>query len=320
MKVKTKAWLLTATALVLFGSILFAGVMTMLKWDFMKLSTVEYETNTHEIIEAFEDISINTDTADILFALSNDGKCRVECYEAENAKHSVTVENNMLVIRINNQKPWYEYVGFNIGSPRITVYLPKAEYASLLIKEDTGDIEIPKEFEFKNIDISVSTGNIKSFASASEFIKIKGSTGCAKIKNISAGSLDISLSTGDIAVSDVTCKGDIRLNTSTGDASVSNTTCQKLVSSASTGNAKFKNVIATEKFSIERDTGDVVFDKCDAAELFIKTDTGDVLGSLLSDKVFITETDTGSIDVPKTVTGGRCEISTDTGDIKIETD
>ena len=320
MRMKTKVWLLTATALVLFGSILFAGVMTILKWDFMKLSTVKYVTNTHEIIEAFEDISINTDTADIMFELSNDGKCRVECYEAENAKHLVTVENNMLVIKINNQKPWYEYIGFNIGSPRITVHLPKAEYASLLINEDTGDIEIPKEFEFKNINISVSTGNIKSFASASEFIKIKGSTGYAKIQNISAGSLDISLSTGDITVSGVTCKGGIRLKTSTGDASVSNTTCQKLASNASTGNAKFKNVIATERFSIERDTGDVVFNKCDAAELFIKTDTGDVLGNLLSDKVFITETDTGSVDVPKTVTGGRCEISTDTGDIKIEID
>ena len=52
--------------------------------------------------------------------------------------------------------------------------------------------------------------------------------------------------------------------------------------------------------------------------MFVETDTGDVTGSLLSDKVFITKSDTGSIDVPKTVTGGKCEITTDTGDIKIE--
>ena len=54
-----------------------------------------------------------------------------------------------------------------------------------------------------------------------------------------------------------------------------------------------------------------------AAEILIKTDTGDVKGSLLSEKVFVVQTDTGSIDVPKTVSGGRCEITTDTGDIKI---
>jgi len=38
---------------------------------------------------------------------------------------------------------------------------------------------------------------------------------------------------------------------------------------------------------------------------------------LLTDKVFITKTDTGSINVPDSITGGRCEIKTDTGDIKI---
>jgi DUF4097 and DUF4098 domain-containing protein YvlB len=78
-----------------------------------------------------------------------------------------------------------------------------------------------------------------------------------------------------------------------------------------------ENVIATEKISVERTTGDVKFAFCDAGEIFVKTDTGDVTGSLLTDKVFITETDTGKIHVPKLTTGGRCEISTDTGDIKI---
>ena len=60
------------------------------------------------------------------------------------------------------------------------------------------------------------------------------------------------------------------------------------------------------------------FDGCDADRIFVKTDTGYVKGSLLSDKVFIAQSDTGDVDVPKTITGGKCEIETDTGDIKIE--
>ena len=78
-----------------------------------------------------------------------------------------------------------------------------------------------------------------------------------------------------------------------------------------------KNVIAEDKFDIERSTGDVKFEKCDAAELFIETDTGSVKGSLLTEKIFLVETDTGSIEVPKSVSGGRCEIETDTGNVKI---
>ena len=72
MRKTTKVWLIIAAFLVLIGCILFAGVMTTLKWDFMELATVHYETNTYEISEAFDSISMNTDTADIAFAFSDE--------------------------------------------------------------------------------------------------------------------------------------------------------------------------------------------------------------------------------------------------------
>ena len=59
------------------------------------------------------------------------------------------------------------------------------------------------------------------------------------------------------------------------------------------------------------------FNNCDAETIYVNTDTGSVTGTLLTDKVFIIETDTGSVDVPKSITGGRCEITTDTGNIRI---
>lgn len=62
----------------------------------------------------------------------------------------------------------------------------------------------------------------------------------------------------------------------------------------------------------------MLFDGSDAAEIYVRTSTGSVKGTLLSEKVFITETSTGSVSVPKTVTGGKCEIRTSTGDIQIE--
>ncbi|MBQ7319864.1 MAG: DUF4097 family beta strand repeat protein, partial [Clostridia bacterium] len=90
-----------------------------------------------------------------------------------------------------------------------------------------------------------------------------------------------------------------------------------LRSSGSTGDILLHRVIVEETVSIERSTGDVTLEQCDADELLIETDTGDVTGSLLSDMVFVTHTDTGRVSVPNSVTGGRCEIATDTGDIKI---
>ena len=320
MKNATKPALLLAAALVLAGCILFAGVMSDLRWDFMKLSTVTYETNTYEIGEAFEHISIHTDTADIVFAVSNDETCKVVCYEEENAAHCVTVENGALTVKPADDRSVTDYIGhigINFGSPRITVYLPKTQYTSLLIREDTGDITIPKDFQFRNIRIGLSTGDVDLFASASEEITVEGSTGSIRVQNISAGSLTICVTTGKVTAVGVDCRGTVAVNVSTGKANLADIVCQELTSIGNTGDISLQNVIAQEQLRIQRSTGDISFDRCDAAEITVQTSTGDVTGSLLTEKVFITQTSTGKIDVPKTNAGGRCYITTSTGRITI---
>ena len=276
-----------------------------------------YKTNIHEVNEDFHSIFIKTDTADIAFVLSDDEMCKVVCYEEEKNSHFVGVENDTLTINLLNDKNWYDYVGINFANPKITVYLSESKYFSLVIEESTGDIEIPKDLEFKNIDISLSTGDVMCYASALEDIKITTSTGDISLESIRAASLNLCVSTGRVTISDVTCEKDITIKLSTGKTYLTDTVCQNLISHGSTGDISLKNVISKEKISIERSTGDVTFIDSDAAELFIMTDTGDVEGSLLTNKVFIIQSDTGNIDVPESITGGRCEITTDTGDIKI---
>jgi len=321
MRTGAKVWLIIAACLVLIGCLLFAGLMTSLKWDFNKLATVKYSAKTYEIIDAFDSISMNTDTADIVFALSDDGTCKVECHEAENENHSVAVKDGTLVIELVDKKSvadYIYYIGINNDSPKITVYLPKSEYSALSIHEDTGDIEIPGDFTFKNVELSSSTGDVDLRADASGTIKIKTSTGDIRVEDISAGELDLSVSTGTVNVSGVSCKGDVRVKVSTGKAYLTDVACKNLISSGGTGDISLVNVLAAEKFSIKRSTGDVRFDSADAAEILIETDTGDVEGSLCSDKVFIAQSNTGDIDVPRTTAGGICEIISDTGDIRIK--
>lgn len=301
---------------VLFRLLLFI-VFSMGLLTLTACSLSDYETNIHKINEEFYNISIKTDTADIAFVPSNDGMCRVACYEEAKISHSVEVQNGTLTVNVVNNKKWYDYIGVNIDSPKITVYLPEVEYSSLVIEASTGDIEISKDFKFKSIDISLSTGDVKCYASATEAIKIAASTGDIFAESISAGSLDITVSTGKVTVSSVTCEGDITVGVSSGKAYLTDVTCKNLTSTGSTGDVSLRNVISKEKISVERSTGDVTLDRSDAADLFITTSTGDVEGSLLTDKVFITKTDTGCINVPNSITGGRCEITTETGDIKI---
>ncbi len=206
-----KIWLIIATCFTLIGLVLFCGLMTMLKWDFTKLSTTEYETNSYEITKEFNSITINTDTSDIEIVPSNDSKCSVVCYEQKKLKHSVEVKEGALVIEVNDTKKWYEYVAIDFKSAKITVYLPKTEYSSLFIKESTGDISVSNDFTFEEVDLSLSTGDVSFSASSNKFIKIKTSTGDVDLQNVNTPALNLSVSTGKITASGVNCDGDINI-------------------------------------------------------------------------------------------------------------
>lgn len=221
--------------------------------------TVKLETNEYEIKETFKDIKILTDTADIDFMLSENLNTLIIYEEHQNIKHSVNIKDNTLLIEVDDNRKWYEHIG--ISTSKITVYLPKSEYGRLIMKSDTGNVNV---------------------------------------ENIKANKFDLSTSTGNLKIVNIKCKN--------------------LFSRSDTGNILLENVIASEKFKIETDTGNVKFKDSDASDIFVKTDTGNVIGNLLTDKVIFAESDTGNIDVPKVMTDEKCEIITDTGNIKITID
>ena len=296
MKKRTK-WIIIALCCVIIGTIIFVSGMSKIDWDFKKLGSYNFETNTYEIVDEFNKIEINAKTANINFQLAEDGQCKVVCYENKKEKHITSVDNGVLKINYTNEKRWYDYLHILSNSPKITVYLPDLDNITLTIKVSTGDVKLPSDFTFESISISGSTCHVKCYASSINQTKIHVSTGDIIIENATAKNYD--------------------LHVTTGDTKMTNVNCENIVSTGSTGDIKLNNVIASEKISIERSTGKVKFYRCDANELKIITSTGDVEGTLLSDKVFIVKSSTGDIDVPSSITGGRCEITTSTGDIEV---
>lgn len=315
-----KIWLIIAIALVVVGAGVFTAALAACGWDFSKLSTVQFETNTYSGTDRITGIRVDTDTADIRFAPSEDGQWKVVCHEAEKMNHTVSVKDGILTIKVVDEREWYDHIGIWIGSETVTIYLPEQEYASLVIRESTGDVEVPKAFRFGTIDINVSTGAVRNYASATGVIKITASTGDIHVEDVSAASMELSVTTGHVTGRGLTCEGKLSVGVSTGDAQLTDVKCENFTSDGSTGDIVLKDVIATGKMSIDRSTGDVKFDACDAAEILVETSTGNVTGSLRSDKIFIARASTGDVDVPATTSGGKCQITTSTGDIRIRID
>lgn len=324
MKNTTKTWLIAAAVLIFTGLIIFVGAMMVNHWDWSKLANSnlgngKMVTNTYQVDDAFRNIRIDSDTDEIRFVPAKDGSCKVECFEHETMLHTVSVQNGTLQIAVTDSRAWYEHVTlFSTGSPKITVFLPEREYDSLVIQEDTGDIDIPKDFSFNSVSITATTGDVEFRASVSGTAEIRLSTGSMQLENISAGALALKVSTGHVQVSDVACDGDVSVEVSTGRADLQNISCKNFITTGDTGRIELQQLTASGRISIKRTTGDVKFTDCDAAELDIRTDTGDVRGTLLSDKIFFTDTDTGRISVPRSTSGGTCDISTDTGDIDVK--
>ena len=317
MKTAIRIILIVAACLVTLGVLTLVGALAIGGWSFAAVQP-EYETVTYDVAEPFSVIRVDVDVDDVTFRLAADGRCRVEVDEEKNVAHNVAVKNDTLSITLEDEREWYErWTFFAVESPKMTVYLPENTYDALTLKTDTGDVTLPGDFTFGALDVTVSTGDIVCRAICEGEARFHASTGGVTVADTTLGALTLSQSTGRAQIRSVACAGAVSLKASTGRTTVTDLTCRSLVSDGSTGNVTLDGVLVTEKMTVERSTGNIELKGCDAAELFLKTSTGDVSGTLLSPKIFFADTSTGHVDVPRSTTGGPCEIKTSTGDIEI---
>lgn len=316
MKHSKKIALIVAVALIAVGTVAAFGAWAASGFDFKKMGTVDCVTKTYAIEEAFTDISVKNAGCDIRFAPSDDGSCKIVCTESEKISHSVTVQDNTLTVERQDQGKWYERIGIFRSSMEITVYLPQSEYASLHITGTSGTIDIPRDFTFGTATLETASGDINFFSAVRSDLSVETASGDLHIRGVGLKSLRAQTDSGDITLSSVKAEALLSMQTTSGDIELTDVECGNATAQSSSGEITFSGLIAAETIHIESTSGDVDLLECDAHSLSIRTTSGDVCGSLLTDKVFFADTDSGNISLPKTTTGGVCEISSVSGDIR----
>jgi DUF4097 and DUF4098 domain-containing protein YvlB len=271
--------LILGTILVICGAFIFGFALGEADWDIKNLATVKYETNTYEITESFTSLHINCNTADVHLLPTDDEKCIVVAHEEENNKHNVTVNAGVLCIDPIG-KDTIRF-GLNFDSPKITVYLPEQIYGNLEINNDTGDILIDSSLKFDNIRISLSTGDVRVTDVCCSTISLIGTTGDVNILNaIVFGNLSIERNTGNVSLSGVKCDGSLTVTTSTGRIKLSDVEC-------------------VGKISISVSTGDTSLINATCADLSSNGTTGEV-------------------NIENVIVSGKATIARSSGDIKLE--
>ncbi|MBR5261951.1 MAG: DUF4097 family beta strand repeat protein, partial [Oscillospiraceae bacterium] len=270
------------------------------------------------IDEKFSKINVNTDTAYISFELAKDGQCKVVCDEYAQNKHEVFVDNGTLIVKKPDGIREFISFGITTGHQNVTVYLPQKSYDKLILSSDTGKVKVPDYLTFDEAEVETDTGYIEFYADVKGNLSIGSDTGRITVQDVNPKNLDVSTCTGAIVLKNILVSGNITITTDTGDTDMTSVKCRGLEMRSDTGDITLAKVIASASANIGTDTGDVYLNGFDANEIFIRTNTGEVMGTILSEKIFFAESDTGDVDVPRTITGGKCEITTDTGDITID--
>lgn len=257
MKKITKFMIISASVLLFAGIFIFALGMTRIGWDFTKLSTEKYETNTYEIRGDVTHIIIKATAADILFVPSNTDKCMVSCHETITERHSISMENGVLAIEAVNTKKWYDYIGITaFDSPKITLYLPKDYYTLVKINLSTGDISL-SNLKIHSLSLSTKTGDTTLSNITCNGLASIGSTGNITLNNVVANTIfSIQRSTGDITLN--ACDGDdISLNTTTGDIKGTILSEKNFRAKATTGSVSVPDTNTGGNCTIHATTGDI---------------------------------------------------------------
>ncbi len=245
---------------------------------------------TFPVAESYSEILVQTESSDVRFVRADDREARVEAPSTA----AVEVNGGVLTVR-------YEQKGssnrFSASDTDVTVFLTEDAYARLTVATTSGDIEVPAGFAFASAALSATSGDI-DFDAQSDDLQVSTVSGKASLSGVRTRSAEISSTSGDLELRDLSAEDSLTLHTVSGELDLER--------------------CGAGRFSAETTSGSVDLDRCDADTLSIRTTSGDIEGSLLSQKNFDVHTTTGSVELPGSDPGaGLCEIHTTSGDVEL---
>lgn len=265
---------------------------------FKNLDNEKYKTETYNVSENFDNLSIKISSQDVKILRAADGTAKVVCHEIpESAEVRASVQNGALEISYKEKNgKWYDNIHFGSIYSYIEVYIPD-DISDIMIDTSSSDVKI-KNVTCCNITVNSSSGDL------------------AINDTVLSGTLNVTQSSGDVSYNKIDA-ADISIETSSGDVKIENVTCCNITGKSSSGDLAINDTALSGALNIKQISGDVSFDNMDAADITIETSSGDVSGRLSSPKVFIVKTSSGDVNVPESLTGAPCRIKTSSGDIKI---
>ena len=299
MRTEKKIAIIIAVVMVLAGSSMAGFAVRSVGGNFRKMfHTQNYQEQTKEITEAFDDIEIDIMDQDLHFKRSADKRAYVTYSESEKIKYNVSVSGRTLKIEEKSDNSFLNINFGDIEAHPVELYLPEDQYNDLTVDVGSGDIYLQESFKLRDVDMKVGSGDVYLSDAMAEVVDLKTGSGQIWLTGSQCVSATIHSGSGDLTAQELICKKSF---------------------SADTGSGKLflTDVTATESFNAKASSGDIFLTSCDGMKMELRTGSGDITGSIKTAKTFDAHAGSGDVRVPSDGNGGSCQIKTGSGDIEI---
>ncbi len=280
MKKSLKITLLTAGSILIAGVLIFFIALLSLGFDFTQASTQKFMKKNKIFDQPFKEIVIDGKGFDVNLLSTADNENKIIYEESEKVTFSIEITGDALIIRNDDARKWYDYVGFH-KETTLTLFLSQSTSSALTdltVTTQSGDITISRNITCENATLISQSGDIE----------YKGTT-----------------------------KNNLSLASQSGDIEMDGVTCENITAKTSSGEIEFSNVITRKTLSAQSASGDIELIGCDGGEIILKSSSGDIEGRFLSGKTFTVTSGSGTKRYPSDSTGESCTVTTASGDIHL---
>lgn len=197
--------------IILLSGVLIAGLLGYIDTDFSK-----YFSDTELIFDKtfdgseMKDIDIDMKSADVKIYKSDDQSIRVVYYgpESEKEKPTVSADYTEGVLNIEQKTRVQFFRWFN--TDRVEIYLPEKYLGPIELGLSSGNLDFVEAFEFSQMRINLTSGNIKATTLSTENLEYVMSSGNLNCEGITSDTFSIKLTSGSFKSDELVGTGAIK--------------------------------------------------------------------------------------------------------------
>ena len=222
--------------------------------------SARYITNSYEIANVYNKISINAKEANVKIELSSDDITKLFFFEDKKRPYTFEIVEDTLIIKLAKSK-WYNLLRVGFKRSEINVSIPKIILEAIHVKANVGFVDVSSIICNGNIDVTTNTGNLNIYDVSCQSFNSKVNTGNITLEKLnSTDSITVKSNTGKVLLNDCISK-EYFIKNNTGSV------CGKLPSGTI-----FEAKSNTGKIELPKLTiGEVITAKCE-----VKTNTGKI--------------------------------------------